>query len=560
MPTVRRLYLYGVSSIGLALLLVGAAELLGLAFDQLDPDPAILAADAESAGERLSRSLALALVGLPLWLAHTWFILRLVAGATPAAATERASTIRAVTMTAVLLATGVAALWAATEVLESSLMDAIVGSRVRDDQDASDALAVLLVAGAAWAVHARWRAADLRTVPDRLAGDWSTRLLLYGPLFILALLALRGAADGIAALLQALAGRAEARTETGWRWQLAEAIGVTVVTSAAWLGHWQAARGLLRAPDPMGAAHRASRTRTACLVGVAVASATVGVLAVRGGLEEALAWVLAAPGSRDAFARLQDVVGPVIAVTPFLLACWWHARRSSGEALAFGGPGRQASVDRAGLAAVALVGLALLAGGLVGLLEAMLEGDLGRALGGATGAWTAKQAVASQLASAITGLVVWAVPWWRLQRRRASDPVGEALATGRRAYLLLVCGTSLLAAGGALAWIAYQLLRQVLEVEVEASSVTFATAVLVVGAGVLVCHAILLAADLRLTSAAALPARQPSALEPAGTLARDAATEQLEISGPPDADFEALNAGLAAHLPRGYRMRVIGHG
>jgi hypothetical protein len=39
-------------------------------------------------------------------------------------------------------------------------------------------------------------------------------------------------------------------------------------------------------------------------------------------------------------------------------------------------------------------------------------------------------------------------------------------------------------------------------------------------------------------------------------VAADQAVEELEILGPPDADFEAVNATIRSSLPKGFQLRI----
>ena len=96
MLTIRRLYLYGVSAIALALMAVGAGSLIELAFERLGR--AIAGTGVIGPGldrELLAMSVALLIVGLPLWLAHWWLADRSVRRDTPEADAERRSVIRA---------------------------------------------------------------------------------------------------------------------------------------------------------------------------------------------------------------------------------------------------------------------------------------------------------------------------------------------------------------------------------------------------------------------------------------------------------------------------------
>ncbi len=71
---------------------------------------------------------------------------------------------------------------------------------------------------------------------------------------------------------------------------------------------------------------------------------------------------------------------------------------------------------------------------------------------------------ASLAAAAHRRWCFWFWNWWRLQARRGAAPREEADSTVRRAYLLIVVGTSVIASLGSLAFVLYRLFASILNV------------------------------------------------------------------------------------------------
>jgi uncharacterized YccA/Bax inhibitor family protein len=97
----RRLYLYAIAGITLALLVGGLISLFDLVLEQLvGRGSALVESDVR---QRLSTVLALVAVALPIWAVHWALAERGVRPGAPRAAAERASAIRALYLTLVLL-------------------------------------------------------------------------------------------------------------------------------------------------------------------------------------------------------------------------------------------------------------------------------------------------------------------------------------------------------------------------------------------------------------------------------------------------------------------------
>lgn len=564
MATVKRIYLYGVLGAALVPLLLGLTDLLRLIIDGLADMTGISALSARIALGELSWSLTLVVIAAPIWAFHAWLMRRWLHRPEPWPTEERASTARAAFFFVVLVATAAVAGWHLIELTLLVLRALISGDR---PWGLSASLCGALVVGTAWLGHLAWRAGDFRQAAQRIAGDWLTRLYLYGVLFVLIIVALVQTADLlVTAGRVALDVRPAWEPEGWWREALASSLAVALVASTAWLVHWGISGRLVRAAGPMGEAHRASRSRTGYFLGIVLLCAGAVLTLASLGLRHVFAEVSGVWRPSDGSRLIEDVGGPVLMLVPFVAAWWWHLRRASAEAHAFGGAQRRRSVVRSGRYVVALVGLVGLAIGLAWGLQAALDLLDGGARGSATAGSIVREAVAPALAAGLVGLAMWTPAWLRIGRDRTRDPVESANATSRRAYLLLVCGLALVAVVGALGYLVYQAMRTVLEAG-ALTDTTWAISILLVGGAVLVGHLVALRADIHTSAAAEAAAQELAGTEPpVGAGLADTgpetvgAIETLELSGPAGADFEAINAAIRAGLPAGYRLSVLSVG
>ncbi len=151
MPVVRSIYLYVISLISIWVLAAGLAGLLGLAFEGLGvaPEPPLIAGSQDTLAEQLSRSLALAVVGLVLWTIHWWLIERDLAGDL----TDAERVFRGVYVGAVLLVATIISLTTIVDVVAQSLA-AVLGEVDARGVDA-EGIGWVCVAVAIWGYHAR---------------------------------------------------------------------------------------------------------------------------------------------------------------------------------------------------------------------------------------------------------------------------------------------------------------------------------------------------------------------------------------------------------------------
>jgi hypothetical protein len=568
MITLKRLYLYGVLGISLVPLLLGLASLLQLILEplaELAGGPAL--AGSRLARDELSRGLALVVVAAPIATLHAWLLRRSMLASPMAEVEERASDARSTYFFVVLAVTVAVAGWNLFEAFDGLVRRVLLGHQA---WDLPASLAGLVIAGSAWLVHIRVRAEDLRAVPARTADDWLTRLYLYGALFIILVLGLVAAGNVLTIVARELLGLTPAwQSSDWWKRDLAGPLAGAGVAALGWAITWLLAARLLRAPSPMGDAHRRSRARSGYFLSVVLLCATIVLLTGALGLRHLFAALLGVWASSEGSRLLEDAGGPLIMAVPFLVAWWWHIRRGAAEARAFSGPEHGRAMVRAARYAVAFVGLAGLAVGLAWGIRALLDLLSVEMARGVVSAALLRHDAAPAVALALLGLCLWAPAWRLAQRERAAATVEVAGTAARRTYLILVSGLALVAAMVALAFLVYQLVRFLLEAG-RLDDTAWAIATLSVASVLLLYHLLKLRSDTQLLAAAPIPGppAEPSAIVaavaaeggdagPAFAGAVERASEIVELSGPAGADLQAVNDAIRSRLPEGFSLRVV---
>jgi len=548
MPTIRRIALYGALTVALALVLAGIPDLLRVLLDQVSRGSLALP---RVARDDLSRALAFALVGGLLWIAIAWLMARRVRGDGPDALADRASPTRALVLTGTIVVLGSWAAWTGGDLLRALFRDLLdVPSLAWDRPDVRGLTATLVVLAGMLVPYVRWRIADHRLAPERLAPDAATRAALYGALAILGitwLVALRDLAEPALRILTGLppAGLAGDRW---WADPVATALAVLLVSAPAWAVLRVGADRMVRGDGPVAVAHRHARTRAAADHGVTASAVLVCTAALGSTLGELGARATGALESPTAIAGLAAIVGPVLVVLPLAGGGLWHAARARAEAWTVAGATGAAASVRISLHLVALGGLAWASWGLARLLVVALEPPpavTGTVIAGGN---VGLASVALAGGSALAGLAAWGPAWTWLERDRAADPVGRAVSLVRRGALATTLGASGLAAATAAAYVLYRVFRDLLGATPAAGDpATTSLAVLATGLLVLAYHAGVLWRDVRVAGAAGVRV---------GPAASETLEEELDLRLPPGTDVGALNARIRALLPPGSAMRI----
>jgi len=484
MATAKRLYLYGVSGVGLALGLSGAAVMLRTLLNNIGVGPQGATAAATAAEDKAYFVAALGLMaaGLLVWLIHWSVVERMVEGARDEAAiAERRSIVRAVYFASVMGATLYAAVsefvpWLARLVcdwldakplllvggaLENLLpvdVTSVVGGAASVTPatggiDDSWSLSIVLVAAAAWAYHAWIRDRDLSQTPlISGAAAWVSRLYLYGAALVSLIIALdyivhiarviigQWAETSQAGALDQMTGLGSVPISEDWVRPVLISLVAIAAWGAVWVGHWLYSERLRTASGQQASAERGSRTRLAFMALLIFWAAATVVSGLGDGLGALLASLLDAGNPNIPTWYL--VAFPVVAAVPAAVAAWWYRQQAQAEDGAGGVP--NVSADRVILYTVAVVGMLYLTIGAANALMAVLAQIFTEA---GENAW--KAPVTGGLGIAVGGAVAWAWPWMLAQARRLADWQPESVSSSRNYYLYLVLGVAVTA--GALA-------------------------------------------------------------------------------------------------------------
>lgn len=548
MQTARRLYVYLMTGIGLGVLAWGVTLLLTTLFEAMGLRAAPISGGEQFTRERLTIASALTAVALPVWLIHWWLAQRSVRPDRAEADLERTSTVRGLyfaVVLGVLLAIGFGA---ASNTVESLVLG-MLAAPLTLQPPLAPALALLLTVGVAWAYHVIVRLRDMARGPIEASAAWLPRLYLY--LAVLgSLLVLVFGLTGLTDLLRRLVFEQEQAYLGGTDWwaiPLATSISAIVVGGISWAAHWGFVSRLRNEPDWRGTAERGSRLRLAFYAAVLIIASTAVVVYLASGATPLIEAALGAWESQRG-APLGSAISGAVSGLLFGAVWWFHARWSRAENV---GVERAAAAWRLEAYALALVGLAFGAVGLGWLLGLTLDVLLGgsRTLI-AQGIW--ERELAGYLPFALLGFATWIWQWARIAGRYAAAPAAEASSALRRAALLLVIASAIVAGIVSLGLILYRLFGTLFGLQLRGdivSDLSTPLGALIVALAVLAYHALMLRRDQRWREEAHASAVAPAL--PSGVA--------LALFGPTGAkatDVEALLTSLRAQLPEGYRLEV----
>ena len=551
MQAVRRLYLYAMSGITLAVISYGLVLLLRVLFDGLFPDPPYGGSD--SSREQLSVAIAMLGVGVPVWAVHWWLVQRGLRPGRPERDVERGSGARAVYITFVLLVSLVAWVSGGIQVLQWAAASAM---RVPSDYYYADPLggATIGVVGfVVWLYHGLVRRRDLAAGPVEGVAASLPRLYLYG-VAIGALWAVLIAMDTVVGALLPM------YPDPGDPYRVPYLLGVTLNGGAwalVWFGHWTYANRLAREDGWRGTEERVSRTRLVAFLVVIIAAAAVTLSKVASAIGAALDPVLPDPPFADP-AHMpilsSAILTPLLTAIPWAIVWFAHTRALRREPAATDSLRalHQTRLASHGVAAAALAIGAIGAGWLLGfLVDVVLGGER------STGPSPSTYELGQWLPATVVGLGAWWWFWRAVSARRHSDPADEANSTIRRSFLYLTLGVALVAAIAASAVILYRLVGVLLDAGIGgnlASELSTPLGTLIAAGIVLAYHGLALRADQKLATPA-------EAVEPAEgapvSIGSPVERRALKLVGPP-ADLDAALAAVRAALPAGVEIVVDG--
>lgn len=556
MDTARRLYIYTVSGIGLAVFATGLVALLAALLAEVRIDPGDVLSAGSVTREQVSRAVALTVVGLPVWLLHWGFARAILVGADARARGERGSAIRALYLAMVQVITLVVVLTAALEIVRW-FIGLAVGATDRSVVNGGGTVVQLLVAGALWTYHARIRASELRQGARHGAAAWLPRLYRYSVAWATLTVALIGASSIVWTILSVLVGASDLGSDDWWRWALTGALAQLCVGFVAWLLHWREGGGVIVDSALTGEEERTTRLRatyfgSVLLLAVAVicSALAVAVIALGG-------WVLGTQSGSDPVRNLENVIGPLVAVVPFVIAAWLHQRQRVHELLAIGASAVSAAKGVA-VHVVALVGLCFLAAGVTRLLVLLLELAANRSTL-IVGADSQTGAITTALGLLIAGGAAWLPAWASVLRSRSTDPVGEAGAAASGIHLYLMVGVSFVALVPCAALVLYRTLDALLGGIAERPmlvELAWPIAIILVAAAGGAYHGRLLLVDRRLTAGADVP----EAEEIPTLLADDQMAIELLLRVPSGTDLPEVLEQLRGTLLAGASLNLVGGG
>jgi hypothetical protein len=556
MQAARRLYLYAMSGITLAIIAVGLATLLDVAIT----GTGILEhpyGDSNSR-QQLSQAVAMLGVGIPVWAVHWWIVQRGLAAGRPDRDAERGSPIRAAYVTIVLLVTLLIWVNAASSLVLGLVVTQMPAIQNYTYVDPISSAAWAVVGVVMWLYHGVVRRGDLRAGPVSGAAAWIPRLYLYGVALgsLLAALASLGTVVNYAIGASATGGGYVGEDV----YFLSQAIqsGVAVIAwGLVWFGHWRYADGIVRSTGWRGAAERESRTRVAGFVATIMATAAMSLVFLALAVHELVSPLIVE--RPEGVEPIRLIAAAFLIAIPWLAAWWAHVRGLRREPMALD-PLRALHQERLvshGGAAVALAIGATGFGWVAGLaFDAAFGGS--RTSGDLRGNWATE--LSFWLPAAVLGLLVWAVHWRRVLARRRADPAGEANSTIRRAFMYLTVAGALIVALATAALILYRIVNTVLGEALGGNAVSELSTplgILLAAVVVLAYHGLLLRADQARRPASdgeAAPAVEAVSVAIPGESDEVPARRTLQLLGPLGSDLDAALAAARAALPDGVSL------
>ena len=542
----RRLYVYFISAVSLAMWAFGLANLLSLALSRIAEalGGSVMQESAESVRQELSLWAAFVIVAFPVWLLHWWLAERAVHRSSPEGEQERASSIRSLYLAIVF---GVLLIF-----LTIGSVD-VVGQLLRGAFNSSSlvggggdqiwtSLSIALVSGSIMAYHGWVRRRDTQRGELEDAAVWLPRLYVYVAAFVGAMLLLFGIGDLIRVVDDALFGTRDIYYLSRW-WAdpLSGAIARTLVGVIIWAVHWDWSLRSLRTDDWLGASERRSTLRWFYVYAIVFVGILFTLNGVVSSLDAFLRLILNAPRNAPGIGTARAIIEPLLVAIPF--AGFWAYHRlvvlnaaPSDEYTPFA-----PSLRRLYTYLVAFIGLAFTAIGAAWVLGILIDLLLGgsRTISISSVFW--REDVARYSAFAIVGAGAWLWHWNAVERRVAAGEADERGATTRRIYLYLTLAATLVAMLVSLAIVIYRAISALLGVTSGTglvSAVSTALGIVIVVGILFGYHLIVLRHDLEL--------RETPSVTPGVTRV------PLMLVAPPDANVESAVSQLRAHLPEGF--------
>jgi len=410
--------------------------------------------------EQISLALALVLIGAPAWYLH-W---RSAQRASDRSDEDRASPLRSAYLHLVTFVTALLVFAHASFALEA-VLDAWLRPAPSPDQlgvftppppgqRVIGALAMVAVAGAAWAFHARTALTDRR----RSAIGGAAAAIRRAHTYLLAGIGLFAALVGTTELLAELwrvtfetprpSGTEtrpgpivvrEIASPAGDRLRLAaiSALPGVILGAALWAVHWPPSQRLAAQSDVEGIAERRSAIRKLALYFVAFVSAVTVLAQLSRALVGLLRGLLGDPDPGGGETLLAAAGTPLVSVAIFGAAWLLHRRVIALDTARQPELETQADMRRAYYYLIAAIALAMLAIGTAGLVGVIGSYAMGYQTHRAS-------EIAGYIALIGVGLPFWAFHWSRNERHvwrgTAAESAAERRARLRRIFLFVTIG------------------------------------------------------------------------------------------------------------------------
>jgi hypothetical protein len=577
MKAARRVYIYLVSFISLVMMLLGAAQLLRLALEQLFGVEQGLYVGSNYLREQFSLAGAVTLVGAVVWGIHWYFAQRSVSPANPNADEERGSALRRLMIYAALFFTAWNLAFALVRLIQGTLISlqwlgTLQFRAIPDTLSAT--LGSLLVYGLACFYYWRVRNADNALTPEEGMSATVRRWYFYLASFVALSALIFSIADlGRYIWRTAAEGTSDWIVSEGWMpWQVANNVAIMGVALAAWLVHWRYVQRLTAGSRE----EQHSILRKVYLYGVLLQTVSVTLVSTVVFLYNLMRIFWGTSPLGDYSDSLLTGAGNAVVTALVYGAFWiyhWQVLRWQIEVVAYE-PTAQASLRRIYHSLVALVALAVLASGLASMLRLLFDFWLG---GEATGMLSGRawgDQISLFAAMIIVGGPVWATTWLYLQGQAyAPDGVEHRQALSRRVYLYLVLFASIVALLSGGSFLVYWLLRNLGEPFEPGlvSQMSWALGVSITAGVLLAYHLTVLLGDQRARALISPPTytagetgpqltRETAPSIAAGPLPAEPAGEHVAVlllRSKDSADVAPALEALQEHLPEGFELDVL---
>jgi len=489
MKTIQRIYLYLVSAISLTAVTWAVILLARLVLREGIGQGQIT---------ELASLLAVTIVGLPIFLFH-WLIAQRMAAREPA---DRASIIRHIYFWLMLGIGAVPIIANMYRLLDNLLLNGLGGiqkSYYPYDLTIPEHLAAIIIWGVVWFYLGRQVQIDNRLIPpdaDRL-GLRRIYLLVFAETGLV--MTTLGAVTLLQTLMQTAA------TGINWRTPVADSSAQLLVGCVVWVGHWVFLQKFFHTGS---STEERSVLRKIYLYLNIFIFAVMTVFSASTLLKRLIELALGAPRAEEPLLSQLSIPIPLLVVGGVLWAYHWMILRQ--DAAQAPEVPRQATVRRIYAYLVAGVGLAVLLGGIVGLLSILIDmltspAEIGMSF--------YREEVATFIAMIIVGTPVWLLPWRRSQKLALAPSdttaqnqaaVDERRSTTRKIYLYFYVLVAMLAIFGSAGWFVYHILTVLLGADLPVDFITQVLVALVIASlamGVGVYHWLAIRQDGKLEQA-----------------------------------------------------------